>query len=44
MRLSGLQKDVLILYRSLLKSALNKQQPMTSWKERFSTHLFQLGL
>ncbi len=41
MRLSGLQRDVLTLYKALLKSALNKQSTQDGAKR--SGALYQLG-
>jgi hypothetical protein len=43
MRLSGLQKDVLSLYRALLKSAFAKSATEESWRNRMREPLFLLG-
>jgi hypothetical protein len=43
MRLSGLQKDVLSLYRALLKSAFAKSATEESWSNRMREPLFLLG-
>lgn len=41
--MSGLQRDVLSLYRALLKSALAKSSKEVPWRTRMNDHLYNLG-